>query len=171
MHVDQLIPLHNTLRNTKTVQGFVHRLRMGHIFRGIETPIVISRVCNTDKKILDSNNCEKYVEEYYLHDGHHRVYAAWLCGIKELMPCEYTMKYMSYAMYLDLNVDVGWVTPLDIRTHVRKPDFGHFKNKAIKIYLDKDNPSHVQDCTDYIEENQDMYLEERKVTHVKDMVL
>lgn len=167
MFINTLIPLHNTIRNPKRVKEFEHRLRMGHILRGIETPIVISKI--EESKLLSTYDGQFYVKEnrYYIHDGHHRIYAAWLCGIKELMSCEYTMQDMSYQLYQDLAPAVGWVTPLDIRTHVRRPDFYAFKNRALEIY--NEGSSHDK-FTEYVENYVDMYLEPRVTYTVKGMI-
>lgn len=153
--------MHNTIRDLKRVREFEHRLRMGHILRGIETPIKISKIISKSPKYLKQGT--NYYK-YYIHDGHHRIYAAYLCGIKELMTCEYSIQDMSYAMYQDLAPQVGWVTPLDIRTHVRKPDFYAFKNEALVKY--NNNEAWRQ----YVNDNTSMYLEPRVTSSVKGMI-
>ena len=169
MRIDQLIPLHNTLRNPKRVKEFEHRLRMGHILRGIETPIVISKIEESKLESFYEGQIYGITDRYYIHDGHHRIYAAWLCGIKELMSCEYIMRDMSYEMYQDLNPAVGWVTPIDIKIHVRKPDFYHFKNAALAIYNKGNHGEWDYECKQYVENHIDMYQEDRTVWSVKDM--
>ncbi len=161
MKINELIPLHNSIRNPKRVKEFEHRLRMGHILRGIETPIMISKVAD---RIETGGSCSSTYYKYYIHDGHHRIYAAWLCDIKELMSCEYVLQDMSYEMYQDLAPQHGWVTPLDIRTHVRKPDFYAFKNVALEWYKEGN------EWENYIDNHQDEYLEKRVAYSVKDMI-
>ena len=162
MRKDKLIPLHNDLRSQKALEHFVLRVREGRLFRGMESPIKIAQIIDYQKHYEG-----KPTWKYYLHDGHHRVYGAYLCGVEELLPCEYTLMDMSYQDYLDLNINVGWVTPLDIRTHARKPDFFGYKNKVVRLYLNKE----YKKAGDYVRHNQDMYLEERTVWKIKDLNL
>ena len=80
------------------------------------------------------------------------------------------MQDMSYEMYQDLAPQKGWVTPLNIRTHVRKPDFYAFKNEALAIYNKGTHGEWDCECKQYVENHIDMYQEDRTVWQVKDMI-
>lgn len=123
MLISNLIPTHNELRSKKKVDKFIKRIRKGNLFRGMKSPIKLTR---TEDGLI------------YVHDGHHRLYACYLCGIKELMNCEFIIKDMTYDDYNIINIKNGWLTPFNLKTEVRKADFFEFKDKlSQKIKLEK----------------------------------
>lgn len=66
----------------------------------------------------------------YCGDGHHRLVAAdYLWG--EIGEAFVDISYISYSRFLEVNVDVGWVTPYDPRTHCRITDFYDYKREVI----------------------------------------
>lgn len=166
MYIKDLIPLHNQLRKPDIVDEFVLRIRSGRLFRGMKKPIIISRITATHHQWNGTRVID--VDDYYIHDGHHRIYSLYKCGVEKLMPCEYIMQDMSYQMYQDLAPHVGWVTPLDIRTHVRKPDFYAFKDQALDIHRDWNQTPNA--FKEYVENNADLYLEPRTAYKIGDMI-
>ena len=68
-------------------------------------------------------------KKIYIHDGHHRITATLLGGRDYLYTQEYTLQQWTYEQYLEINLDVGWVTPYDPRTHCRKSDFRQYKKR------------------------------------------
>lgn len=99
----------------------------------------------------------------FIRDGLHRLCAVQIgrryppSGFEEftLEPDEYMIEEMTYSMFLEINLDKGFYTPFDPRTHVRKPDFSDFKNKVLQLLSDKKDP------TEFILSNSKSYLIER----------
>jgi hypothetical protein len=73
--------------------------------------------------------------ECYIHDGHHRIVTMYLGGRHMLHPEEYKVTQWTYDQYLEINVQAGWFTPFDPRTHCRKEDLALYKI-AMKSVLD-----------------------------------
>lgn len=109
---------------------------------------------------------------FYLHDGHHRSVATRLGGRKEFYPEEYEIKTWTYEQYLNINFNIGFVTPFDPRTQCRKAELSHFKKKIRDIA--KTNRGYAEEliwlawkglCPD-----EDFYWEPRVIRSVLDLV-
>lgn len=98
--------------------------------------------------------------DYFVHDGHHRVASIWMSGRNFLYYDEFFIKQMTYDHYNQLGFDKGWVTPFDPRTHVRVPDFGKFKSKALELYAN--NP---EEAKDFVLSNRSSYTVPRTPKH------
>lgn len=116
---------------------------------------------------LDNKVVVKVFEdgEYYLHDGHHRALARCLSGSDVLLDGDYIIKEYTYDSFLEINFDVGWVTPFDIRNEVRVPDLSNFKYKVFRLYDTLGRTA----ASKWITRNKHLYTEPRKVRTVKDM--
>ena len=151
--IDSLLPFHNELRSYKLYKKFVKRLKKGGTFRGMPSPIKIVRVWD-DKKYS--------ILFRLLHDGHHRVLAMYDCGIKCIGPDEYVIMDFTLSDYLNPNLDVGWFTPIDPATHVRKANFFGIKN-IVGSLLEHEN-ERVE--LDYIEAHTENYMVVRLANHI-----
>jgi hypothetical protein len=86
--------------------------------------------------------------QYYIHNGHHRATALLLAQRYFLEHDEYYIKEWDYSDYEDivfLNPDGTWrgyVTPFDVRTEARLPNFKPFKKHVKKLYY-KQSPQHA----------------------------
>jgi hypothetical protein len=125
MYIDGLIPTQQGLRETistmvkfikccgiwdqKTLNDYAHSF----------APLINLSII-PDKKI-------------YVHDGHHRINATVLGGRNFLYSQEYTIHEWTYEQYLEINLEVGWVTPYDPRTHCRKSDLRQYKKKILTL--------------------------------------
>ena len=69
-----------------------------------------------------------------IRDGHHRCLATYLGGRAYLRHDEYRIEEYTYEMYAQINFVAGFVTPFDPRTEVRIPDFGSFRQEALRLY-------------------------------------
>lgn len=150
MLISNLIPTHNELRSKKKVDKFIKRIRKGNLFRGMKSPIKLTR---TEDGLI------------YVHDGHHRLYACYLCGIKGLMDCEFIIKDMTYADYEVMNFNVGWVTPFNLKTHCRIPDFFDFKNRIL-LEREKTILHHFDKYVSALYLNSSHFSEPRKIWEI-----
>jgi hypothetical protein len=107
----------------------------------------------------------------FLHDGHHRSVASFLGGRKEYYPEEYQIKNWTYDQYSSINFDIGFVTPFDPRTQVRKADLASFKKK-IKT-LAAENQEYAREivwlASKGLCEARDIYWEPRKIKTIAEL--
>jgi hypothetical protein len=92
-----------------------------------------------------------------IHDGNHRSSAIWLGGRGYLADGEYFIKKMTYAHYLEINLQAGWYTPFDPRTEIRLCDFGTYKKKVREL------SAFPEKATAFIVENRAMYCAPRDI--------
>ena len=71
------------------------------------------------------NNSNRYV-----HDGHTRLIACHLAGV-ELFEDEFEITHYSLKEYMEVNLELGYVTPFNPITHIRYSDFFHVKKFII----------------------------------------
>lgn len=107
--------------------------------------------------------------QMFIRDGFHRVVAIIIgrtgspvgyTGLKygaDLFEDEYVIEPMTYAMFLEINIENGWYTPFDPRTEVRKADFFDFKNEVLKTDKSK--------LHDFITQNKHRYAVPREPHH------
>jgi hypothetical protein len=72
---------------------------------------------------------------YALHNGHHRLTAIYL-GRQDskLHSSEYFIRNWKYQDYIDIILP-AWVTPFDVRTHLRIPELAVWKAKVREVYI------------------------------------
>lgn len=100
----------------------------------------------------------------YIHDGHHRTLATLLAGRLLLYPTEFKITHWMYEQYLEINFEVGWVTPFDPRTQCRKADLQKFKRYVIREA--KESP---EKAIKLIKKYKLIYAEPRKIFTVRDL--
>lgn len=162
MTYDSFLVTHNELRNIDTFNFFVKRFKDGLGFLSREQKI--SFIKTEDGKI-------------YLWDGHHEVAAAFYCGAN-LESATYIIKERTYEQLESINFSCSFVTPFNPRTHVRKADFQWFKEAIINIREGwrehNSTKEFVSLCQEWarsaILDFPNTYREERKVSHIKDIV-
>lgn len=103
----------------------------------------------------------------FIHDGHHRVAAIYLGGRKYLSPEEFKITDRKYSDYMEINLAVGWVTPLDPRTHVRIADYEDHKRR-VRFYQAESEAKAKR----YIDEAKMLgdYLKPRTVLTIQDLL-
>lgn len=109
MKIADLIPTHNRLRSPNNLEFFL---------KNQINPIALSEI---DGKL-------------YVHDGHHRLIAYLLDGIQELDDTFFSILKTTKSAYLEINPEVGWVTPFDIETECRLPEFFNFKRTVLECW-------------------------------------
>lgn len=119
LKIKDLIPTQNSIRNHEKCAEIVKYLREGKLFR--TNPIRLTRFTDVVNSFYKSTSL-------YIHDGHHRLAAMDYCGLEHLYPDEYYIKDYTFKDYMEPNLEAGWVTPFDPRTHVRLADLSDFKN-------------------------------------------
>lgn len=67
---------------------------------------------------------------FFVRDGLHRLTSIFLGGRDELYPSEYVVEQYTYKRYGSVNLDMGWVTPFNPKTHVRTPNFMAFRDEV-----------------------------------------
>ena len=107
LEIRELIPTHNRLRDISRLSSIQHNTF---------APPFIS---------LANDKC-------FVHDGHHRLVCMLSRGQKWLD--EYHLEEYSYEDYNDINFDKGYVTPFDLHTECRLPDFYKFKEVIMRLY-------------------------------------
>jgi hypothetical protein len=94
----------------------------------------------------------------FIRDGMHRAATIYLAG-RELRDDECFIEPMPYSDYVFANLQNGWYTPFDPRTHVRVPDFFAFK-QSVQAMIDAGS-----DPSEYIERNRALYCVPRSAKH------
>lgn len=136
MLISNLIPTHNDLRNVGRFYSFLDNFHNTGMFINRTNKILILSIDNI----------------FYLNDGHHEISAAIAYGLDTIPESNYNIMKVSLNQMLSVNFDIGWVTPYNPATHCRILDLTNFKKIAFEH---KD--------IDFIYNNQNLYLEERKV--------
>ena len=109
---------------------------------------------------------------YFIRDKHHALTAYYHFLLINESPLtisddEFKIEEFTFSDIWTSNVDVGWVTPFNPVTHVRKPDFLKYKEAILKAYqADK-----TQDINKLINESFVDYAELRSVFTLKDLYL
>lgn len=102
----------------------------------------------------------------YAMDAHHRLVALYICKIKGVInnvpDSMFVTNPFSYKEYEEVNINVGWVTPHCVKTHVRVSDLYNWKSSVLKI---KD----LEKKEKYILSNTQRFLEVREVFSIKDL--
>lgn len=140
-----IIPTHNSLRNLDSFKALV--ADPGLILKAERPPLILNVEGQT-----------------YLNDGHHRLTAAIYVGIP-LSDIKLQFATYSYAQMMAPNFKIGWLTPYDPRTHVRRNYCLQFKEWVRKILM---NCGKTVAMT-YME-NTTSYLETRIATSLKDLI-
>lgn len=154
LHFSELRITQDGLRNRSQLDAMIEFVKRGGIF----TRDVITEYLHSSR-LVGVNEFED--GRKFVHDGHHRLVAIKLSGVRDfLYPEEYFITKLPYARYTKANFSNGWYTPFDPRTHVRVCDFGVFKDQVID--LANDSP---EQAIEFIEANRTVYLRERTARH------
>ncbi len=102
----------------------------------------------------------------YIHDGHHRLFGLWKSGVRALDESYFKIKDYTYMQLMDINLEVGWVTPIDFRTHCRRPDLSEYKEYVLS--LDKETLLDVLLIKKRIAELEPWYKAKRKITRIEE---
>ena len=162
INLDNLYVTQSSIRNWDRVVRMIDFVRNGGIF----TNEFIQQYHNDESSINHQPMKIKIMpdDKHFLHDGHHRAIALWIAGRKELYPEEYTThNWPSYESFSEVNLSVGWVTPLDIREEIRYPDVVPFKERVLMLPC--------EDQLDYIMAHKSEYCHPRNgINYVSDLV-
>lgn len=105
-------------------------------------------------------------EVLYIHDGHHRLFGLWKSGVRALDGSYFRIKDFTYAQLMDINLELGWVTPIDFRTHCRRSDLSEYKdfilNESKDIYTDLP-------IEEMIRVYRHWYKTKRKIMHIREL--
>ena len=96
-----------------------------------------------------------------VRDGHHRAVAKYSI-FGGLQGNEYDIEKFTYKQFLEVNLDVGWITPFDPRINVRLCDLSHYRHlfEQVKSKVSKDDlKSFIYMCS-----YTDLYTTPRKKT-------
>ena len=99
-----------------------------------------------------------------IRDGHHRCLATYIGGRAYLRHDEYSLEEYTYEMYAQINFVAGFVTPFDPRTEVRLPDFGSFRQEALRLYAR--NP---EAAVEFVRQNKLRYARPRRHYNLSQM--
>lgn len=104
---------------------------------------------------------------HFLHDGHHRCVSLCLIGRQHLHDSEYEITDWTYEDYFDVvfadSMEKSWLTPMNLRDHIRDPEFFTFKDMAFATLKHRGE----EDAMLYIEQNAHMYRQQRQYNMVK----
>lgn len=161
MLIRDLRTTHNSLRDVDSLLSMIDFVQNGNVFsidkvRQFQSERVTSSNLIVINKFEDGN--------LYIHDGHHRVTAIFLAGRLNLCDSEFKITQMTYEQYAQVNWDMGYHTPFDPRTEVRKPDFHSFKSLVKDLVL-RDKSL----AFEYIKSRADLYKEPRLLWTIEEM--
>jgi hypothetical protein len=146
----ELIPTQSDVRRPNEIVGMMRYLRNHKVF-DTQDKIVL-------KKFRDGRT--------YIHDGHHRCLAKSLLGM-DLHESEFVIKPFTYHKFKQVNLDVGWVTPFDLKTEVRYADIQPWKRHIEEVRQRMDEHT----LLDYIMSSGPSYKKPREVFNMTDMVI
>jgi len=159
MYLTDLIVTQSSLRDYDQIPQMASIVRNG----GYWTLDVLEKYNPKSTALIQISRFEDGL--MYIHDGHHRAVATWLGGRVTLREDEYQVREYTYERYMTTKLKLGYFTPFDPRTHVRKPEFFKFKMEAQVIY---DN--HPEQLEDWIKSHENEYKEVRDVYNVYGLV-
>lgn len=160
LEIAKLLPSQDSLRHPEQIEHMVHFVRRGGRFL-VEN---LSSHIEASGRIIKPNLIMVTQFEDGLlmaRDGHHRIVAKILAGEKFLYDEEYAIEKMTYAMYEEINLRVGWATPFNPRTHVRRGNFCRYRTEVFRLFREASEEEAVR----YILENKDMYCVPRTKGH------
>lgn len=144
--LSNLIVTQNILRDIKQLGGMIEHISNG----GKWTKDVLDSWSGTNNNLI---SIVQFPDgRRAIHDGHHRCVSTLLGKRSYLFPSEYKLCYRTDEDYMYANLDVGWVTPFNPRTEVRKGDVLAFKDYVYEL-LGKD----VDAAVKYILRNKSLY--------------
>lgn len=160
LDIGLLIPTQNSLRHEHQVDQMIEFVSGGGFFTA-ETLCKHLQSCGKDRppQLIAVNRFED--GELFLRDGHHRCGSIWLGGRFALREDEYVIEEYTYDQYMEINHDLGWLTPFDPRVEVRRGNFCPFRTEALRISKEQGREA----AEVYIRSNRDLYLVDRAVSH------
>lgn len=128
MYIHNLNILQQRLRDYDQILPMVEFVRHGGIFDAKS----LSNHSNGNYSLITVNIFED--GEAYIHDGLHRAVSILLAGRDWLYASEFRYSHLTYADYMAVNLEIGYITPFDVKTHVRLPDFLRWKETALMLF-------------------------------------
>lgn len=153
-----LIPTHNLLRKKEIIPHLLDVNSPIHqsAFYHPDEPVQIIRIRGTS--------------DLFINNGHHRLVAAhqlWGCFSMD------NIQWKEYAWeeFLEINFDVGWLTPHDPYTECRFPDFWKFKSEMLQTIdsMKKANFFNENKMKRIISTSFDRYAEIRVVNNLEEL--
>lgn len=145
----------NSIRDLENVKQLIYKIE--YSYRKIIDSIKGIKIARFD----DGNS--------YIRDGTHRclaLYAVQKPISEPYLPSNLIdIEYYSYDEWEDINFECGWVTPIDIKQYVRKPDISSFKKEVFDI-LKKDGEDSAKE---FICKNHNSFLEKRQLLTLEDV--
>jgi len=127
IQIELLIPTQSGVRDRRQIEKMVDHVQKGKIFDKAEI-----RKYGTLWGLQHSPliNIRRFPDEnFYIHDGHHRILAIHLAGRTRLETSEYRITEWTFDQYTNIELDKGWFTPFDPRIEIRNADFNPYKRQ------------------------------------------
>ncbi len=172
MKLKNLIITQESLRNESQICAMIDFIKGGGVFsEGVLKQFAIQESLGSVSPLIKLSLFEDGLE--YIHDGHHRVISIYLGGRNELFDREYEISEWKYQDYLDVvflhpsDEWMGWVTPHDVRTHVRLPDFKVYKEAVKALFYSQGKEAALE----FVTSNQHQYIKRRDFSTVEELAL
>lgn len=154
MNYSDIIPTHNSLRNPDSFNYFCGNIKA--ITESDRPPLLL--------KMEDG--------KLYLNDGHHRLTAAYAVNVP-FKHLTFNVMDMTYTKMMEVNWDIGWLTPYDPRFQVRRNDCLRFKTMIKDFVADgkEANAKVTKAMAEWIMFNMTLlFLEPRQSCSLKDLI-
>jgi len=161
LHIDDLTVTQSGFRNKRQIKDMIKLVAEGEAFN-------IGSLAAYDGNDLRLINIVQFEDgRCYIHDGHHRVAAIYLGGRKYLFGNEYKITKWTYADYLAINLEMGWVTPFDPRFEVRVDDYAYFKDqvKHVAMISSEEAVKYIREC-----QCAEVYSQTRTSLTIRDLI-
>ena len=159
--IDTLAVTQRSIRSLERVGKMVKFVKAGGIFVMDQVKLL-----HPDEDTFSLVKITRFKDfpQLFIHDGHHRCTACILGGRGVLREEEYEyLDFDSIERYQEVNLDAGWVTPLDLRESMRVPDIRAFKRDVLSL------PPEM--AVAYIENHASLYKEPRNgLWTVRDLI-
>ena len=168
IHISQIIPTQDYIRNEKQIPGMTKFVSEDGIFtkEAIES---YKPNANTPHLLMRLTQFED--GKLFLGDGHHRIIGMVEAGREQLHRDEFFIERWNYEAYQEIVFTypdgkwMGWITPHDPRTEIRLPDLSEFKFHVKALF--KREGEEV--ARKFILANKSKYCRPREVQTVQDL--
>lgn len=159
LSLDNLIPMQRAVRDHRQIVTMTEYVRDGGIFDADSLAAYSKQTGIRMSPLIPVETFEDGLQ--FARDGHHRLVSILLAGRDFLYDSEYLIVLRTYQQYSEINLAVGWVTPFDPRTEIRKEDLSAWKNLVAQEKLREGATTH--DVIKFIRANRSAYSETRGV--------
>lgn len=164
-NLDMLYVTQDDIRDYEALEEMIKWVQSGLAFDAFSLEQYALKIKCKPSPLIRISRFEDGFE--YVHDGHHRCVSIWLAGRRYLYESECIITEWTYEQYIDINLDVNWITPFDPRTETRIPNLNYFR-KYINGRINEKEWTRVQ-IENFIRRNKILYAGKRQMNFIPEL--